>query len=225
MLGPYRESLVLVADPLPCQCVPEGAASRCPLLRAAPRVRSRWVAAVSSAATLLLLVASASLGAIAWTVIAAPLAGRARLPGFVADDLPAAPFHAPVPPAFGAERHDVDAVWARARRQAARGSGLTLARATVAPEALSLGAGDATRVVHEKHGLRLVAVDDSSSAALLGLRRGDLVTAINGRPLRRPEDAARAYDEVISGHGVVVELLRAGRPVALRVDAALAAMR
>jgi type II secretory pathway component PulC len=56
------------------------------------------------------------------------------------------------------------------------------------------------------------------SAAMLGLRAGDVVTALNGFALRRPEDAMRAQGQLPAVRGAVVELVRDGQPVVLRVD-------
>jgi membrane-associated protease RseP (regulator of RpoE activity) len=206
MLGPYRESVSFVADPLPRTCVPAGSAPPCP--RNPPPVRGlpdRY-AAILSAATLLVVSLAAPV-TVAWAVLwarnAAPVQIPARLPRW-------------------ASTHDVDAIWDRAQQKAARGSWLTLARATVAPGAFSAGRRGSfehrVHVAHEPRGLRLMELQEGSPETLLGLRAGDLVTAINGYALRRPTEAFRAYHEVAAGRGIVVELLREGKPVALRVD-------
>ena len=206
MLGPYRESVSFVADPLPRACVPAGSASHCP--RNPPQVRQlpgRYAAILS--ASMLLLISLAAPATVAWAVLWAR---------------DAAPVQIPAGPLHWASTHRVDAIWARAQRKAARGSWLTLARATVAPGAFSAGGRGSfehrVHVAHEPRGLRLMELQEGSPETLLGLRAGDLVTAINGYALRRPTEAFRAYHEIATGRGVVVELLREGKPVALRVD-------
>lgn len=229
MLGPYREPVLIVADPLPRSCVPEDAPGR---VRCPPPARafpSGFFKALSAAATLLLLVSSASLAAITWTItstlISAPERLSLHVPEAFMNDRAAArpaPYRARGPLPFDAGTHQVEAIWAREQWTAAQGPWLTLARATVAPGAFApemfAGAGAHARVVHEPRGLRLVELDEGSTATLVGLRQGDLITAINGFALRRPDDAVRAYEEVAAGRAVVIELLRNGRPVALRVD-------
>ncbi len=205
MLGPYRETVSFVANPLPRACVPEGGPSWCP--HSPPEVR--WLpgrrAAILAASTLLTLGIAAPV-AVTWAALSARDAATELLPA----------------PPHPASEHLVDAIWARAQRKAAQGSWLTLARATVAPGAFS-GGGLASfehrvHVAHEPRGLRLVELEPGSPETLVGLRAGDLLTAINGYAMRRPDDAFRAYHEIEARRPIVVELLRDGKPVALRVD-------
>ena len=84
-------------------------------------------------------------------------------------------------------------------------------------------AGNLARRLHEDsrggyRGLRIVDHPAGWPAAMLGLRAGDVVTAINGFALRRREDAMRAQGQLPAVKGAVVELVRNGRPVVLRVD-------
>ncbi len=67
----YRTLALVEADPLPNACVQERAVSVSPWRSLPP-----WLArALAGATTLFLLMASASLGAITWTVVAAPARG------------------------------------------------------------------------------------------------------------------------------------------------------
>ncbi len=225
MLGPYRDPAPACADVLPDSCVPEGDPTRCcPGLSAptpagvAPRRAgpSVHVRALTAAATLLLLVSSASISAITWTVTSTILAERAQRSaiepppfGLVVQAMAASGWraqHAPQPPSLdglGTDTHDVDALWSRAQWRAASGSAITLARASVDPGALADGMGAARIVADPRGGLGVVDLDQGSAAAIVGLRRGDLVTAVNGFALRRPDDARRAWAAVAAGarHG------------------------
>jgi membrane-associated protease RseP (regulator of RpoE activity) len=222
MLGPYREPVLVVADPLPRSCVPEGAAPPC--LRCQARAFPvRAIKVVTAAATLLLLVGSASVAAISWAAMRSSFTGEDPRPTNSPENVTQAAAPPPqVPRAqelirLGTATHEVEVLWARAQRVAALGSGLTLARATVAPGALASADTD-VRTMHETRGMWVVDIDRRSPAALLGLRAGDLVTAINGFALGKMDEASKAYEAVGEGRSVVVELDRQGRRVALRVD-------
>jgi membrane-associated protease RseP (regulator of RpoE activity) len=236
MLGPYRDPVPACVELLPDTCVPEDApGSCCPALashRAAPQASPPATAPLhlrllTAAATLLLLVGSASLSAITWTVTSTLLAARTAS---VVEPQQVVQMAAPAPRSgapwgfphpvtgLGTDTHDVDALWSRAEWRAASHAQITLARAMVAPDALAGAIGSARIVGDRRGGLGVVDLDPSSPAALLGLRRGDRITAVNGFPLRRPEDAKRAWTAVAAGRGAVMELERAGHAVALRID-------
>lgn len=227
MLGPYRAPVLVAADPLPNACVPEGAAARCPSCTPARPLLAPWIPpgfakVLATAATLLLLVGSASVAATTWTFVTTVLS--AREPRVNVDDLMFRHVGPALPPLarLGRETHDVEALWERARQLETRGTHLTLARATLAPGIVA-DTGDLARRLYEKsrswhRTLRLVDLDVGSPAALVGLRTGDLITAINGFELRRPGDAMRAQGQLAAIKGAVVELFRDGQPVVLRVD-------
>jgi hypothetical protein len=239
MLGPYRDSVPLEADPLPDACVPEREPrQRCPY---EPRASGLGLAssrflrrAVSASATLLLLVASASLSAITWTVTENLVAARrlreeALKMGALPPDLGSGSFCAtPKAPAFtvpldAAETHDVDALWARAKRSARLNGSPTIARASLSPAAFS-GVTAPVHVAFEAGpsgigGLRVLDAAEGSHAALLGLRAGDRITSVDGYGLRRPDDALVAYAHLAQGTSALIELVRDGRAIALRVDA------
>lgn len=48
------------------------------------------------------------------------------------------------------------------------------------------------------------------------LQAGDVVTALNGMPIERPEQAMAAFESLRTAEQLVVDLLRAGTPVTLR---------
>jgi len=66
-------------------------------------------------------------------------------------------------------------------------------------------------------GARLDAVAEGSVFARAGLRRGDIVTAVDGQPLRSIDDAADLYVRAASTKAANIQLVRAGKPMTLRV--------
>lgn len=66
-------------------------------------------------------------------------------------------------------------------------------------------------------GARLDAVAETSVFAKAGLRRGDIVTAVDGQPLRSVDDAAELYVRAANTRAANISLVRAGKPMTLRV--------
>jgi hypothetical protein len=66
-------------------------------------------------------------------------------------------------------------------------------------------------------GARLDLVADGSVFAKAGLRRGDIVTAVDNQPLRSIDDAAELYVRAPQTRAANIQLLRAGKPLTLRV--------
>jgi membrane-associated protease RseP (regulator of RpoE activity) len=66
-------------------------------------------------------------------------------------------------------------------------------------------------------GLRLDAVTAGSLFAKAGLRKGDVIATVDGQPLRSIDDAADLYARAGTLQHATVQLLRAGKPLALRV--------
>ncbi len=67
------------------------------------------------------------------------------------------------------------------------------------------------------HGARLEVVAQGSVFAKAGLRSGDIVTAVDGKPLRSIDDAAELYVRASATRAANIQLIRAGEPMALRV--------
>jgi hypothetical protein len=237
MLGPYRDSVPLDADPLPDACVPDREPrQRCPYEPRASGlgVASRFLTrAVSASATLLLLVASASLSAITWTVTENLVAARrlseeAIKMGALPPNLGSRPMcEGPKAAALSvhpdAEIHDVDALWARAKQSSRVNGSPTVARASLSPAAFA-GVTAPVHVAFEAGpsgigGLRVLDAAEGSHAALLGLRAGDRITSVDGYGLRRPDDALVAYAHLAQATSALIELVRDGRAIVLRVDA------
>jgi S1-C subfamily serine protease len=65
-------------------------------------------------------------------------------------------------------------------------------------------------------GYRVTSLQQGSYLDSLGLRIGDVVTHIDGRPINTPEDAARAYAWLHVTDHFTVDLLRDGHPVQLK---------
>ncbi len=66
-------------------------------------------------------------------------------------------------------------------------------------------------------GARLDVVAQGSVFAKAGLRPGDVVTAVDGKPLRSIDDAAELYVRASATRAANIQVIRAGEPVALRV--------
>ncbi len=66
-------------------------------------------------------------------------------------------------------------------------------------------------------GARLDAVSPDSILGKAGLRNGDVITAINNRPLRSLDDAANLYARAGSMKAATIQLQRAGKPITLRL--------
>ncbi len=61
-----------------------------------------------------------------------------------------------------------------------------------------------------EHGLRIVAVDEAGPAARAGIRPGDLVLSVNGRPAQDPNDFSRAIGRTRPGQDVELTIARNG---------------
>ena len=66
-------------------------------------------------------------------------------------------------------------------------------------------------------GARLDTVAQGSVFAKAGLRNGDVITAVDGKPLTSIDDAADLYIRAGSARTAKVDLLRAGKPMTLRL--------
>lgn len=66
-------------------------------------------------------------------------------------------------------------------------------------------------------GARLDVVADGSFFAKAGLRAGDIVTAVDNQPLRSIDDAADLYVRASATRAANISVLRAGKPLTLRV--------
>jgi serine protease Do len=69
------------------------------------------------------------------------------------------------------------------------------------------------------HGVLVERVDDGSPAARAGVRSGDLVTAVDGRPVAAREDLSTAYYSVPAGTNLLLELRRGKETVKYAVAA------
>jgi len=128
--------------------------------------------------------------------VSTPDAAAALAAAATGDATVEVPAAAPTSPAGGIvlARTDLDAALADFGRLAAS------FRATFTPE-----------------GLRFDAIDDGTLLAKAGLHKGDVVTAVDGRPLRSLDDAANLYARSSTVKSATVQVLRGGKPVTLRV--------
>jgi S1-C subfamily serine protease len=103
---------------------------------------------------------------------------------------------------------------------------LALSRADMPLRALSPEAlvQDRVRVVRwtgarGASGLRVAEVGAGSPVARAGLRRGDLVSGINGYALDDPDQLLHAWDAAATARAAVLEIDRPGTgPLVLRID-------
>ncbi|TNF29413.1 MAG: PDZ domain-containing protein, partial [Deltaproteobacteria bacterium] len=66
------------------------------------------------------------------------------------------------------------------------------------------------------HGIKLVGVRSGSLFRALGLRSGDVVTAVNGQPIDSPARGLELYDALQSASDITVRIERHGRDETLR---------
>ncbi|MSP61234.1 MAG: hypothetical protein EXR72_12990 [Myxococcales bacterium] len=64
-------------------------------------------------------------------------------------------------------------------------------------------------------GYRIAALHPGSYVESLGFRAGDIVQRIDGRPIRTPDDAARAHAWLRVADRFTIDVLRDGAPVQL----------
>lgn len=66
-------------------------------------------------------------------------------------------------------------------------------------------------------GLRLDAVTEGTIFTKAGLRTGDVIVSVDGKPLRSLDDAADLYARASTTKVATLAVLRAGKPLVLRV--------
>lgn len=69
----------------------------------------------------------------------------------------------------------------------------------------------------EPYGFRVSNLKDGTMAYDLGIRSGDIIRSVNGVPIRTPEDAFNAYQEMQNESSVEVELERKGESTTITV--------
>jgi hypothetical protein len=96
--------------------------------------------------------------------------------------------------------------------------GTTLARAELDAALGDFGKLAQTfRAAFTTDGLRFDSIHEGSLLAKIGLRKGDVVTAVDGQPLRSIDDAAELYARSSAIKNTTLQVSRAGKPVTLRV--------
>jgi membrane-associated protease RseP (regulator of RpoE activity) len=234
MVFPYRTPASIDPDPTP---------------PGRSKTLDRWVRAVSGAAVIFLLAASATMFAMIHDLVRSrqfqgdPASNHlarstaveaAREPSQLrAPPAPACaalpPREAPLPRAFvaplglaslGATTHDPTVLLARATRLRQDGADLTLTRSLLPmpvdralAEAFAPHARIAARFA--AGGIEIQSLPAGSTASLAGLQRGDVVTAVNGQALTRPESALDAYSSVLATGIAVIEVIRGERRIVL----------
>jgi len=67
------------------------------------------------------------------------------------------------------------------------------------------------------NGLKITALADRSIFARAGLRKGDTVTAVDGKPLQSIDDAADIYSRAGTARAMSVSIIRHNKPATLRI--------
>jgi hypothetical protein len=73
------------------------------------------------------------------------------------------------------------------------------------------------RAAFTADGLRFESIQTGSLLAKIGLRKGDVITAVDGQPLRSIDDAAELYARSAAIKNLSVQVTRSGKPTTLRV--------
>ncbi|HUS32095.1 MAG TPA: PDZ domain-containing protein [Kofleriaceae bacterium] len=79
------------------------------------------------------------------------------------------------------------------------------------------GTASTFRATFTPSGLRFDDVTAGSLLSKVGLQKGDVVTNIDGQPLRSLDDAANLYARLPTARGSTIQVTRAGKPVTLRI--------
>jgi membrane-associated protease RseP (regulator of RpoE activity) len=79
------------------------------------------------------------------------------------------------------------------------------------------GTASTFRAAFTAQGLRFDDVAAGSLLSKVGLQKGDVITTIDGQPLRSMDDAANLYARLPTARGSTIQVLRAGKPVTLRI--------
>jgi membrane-associated protease RseP (regulator of RpoE activity) len=108
---------------------------------------------------------------------------------------------------------------AAAPRTASASAGATVVARTELDAALADFAKTAGtfRATFTPDGLRFDSVAEGSLLAKVGLRKGDIVTYVDGKPLRSLDDAASLYARAGSMRATTIQVARDGKNVTLRV--------
>jgi S1-C subfamily serine protease len=120
--------------------------------------------------------------------------------------------------------HDPHTLLARADQAVFAGEDVRILRIRLSASALDrLTSSRLSRIVPQRQGDRTVGVRvqgiaPDSPASDVGLENGDLLTAINGYALERPEVAIAAYESARRDRMAVIELVRRGRRVVLSLS-------
>jgi membrane-associated protease RseP (regulator of RpoE activity) len=79
------------------------------------------------------------------------------------------------------------------------------------------GTASTFKAAFTAQGLRFDDVVAGSLLSKVGLQKGDVITTIDGQPLRSMDDAANLYARLPTARGSTIQVLRAGKPVTLRI--------
>lgn len=98
------------------------------------------------------------------------------------------------------------------------GAGATIPRADLDAALANFGAlAGSFRATFTADGLRLDTVQGGTLLTKAGLRQGDLITYVDGQPLRSLDDAASLYARASSVKSTTIQVVRDGKLVTLRV--------
>lgn len=150
----------------------------------------------------------------------APVAASAAAPVPIASASTASAPHDPAGDALAAALTGTAPTSAPGTSTASPADGpVLLARADVNAALASFGTlTGSIRAAFTPAGARIDSVAADSLFAKAGLRAGDVVSAVNGAPLRSLDDAADLYARAGTAKAVSVAVVRGGKPITLRVS-------
>jgi serine protease Do len=73
---------------------------------------------------------------------------------------------------------------------------------------------------HTKEGVLVATVEDRSPASRAGVKAGDIIISIDGRPVAHPDDVRRVVVAKRAGDAVTLGLVRDGKPLTMKVTVA-----
>ena len=67
-----------------------------------------------------------------------------------------------------------------------------------------------------KEGVLVTSVTDDSAAAKAGIKAGDVITSVNGEPVREPQDVRRRMQNLADGDEFTIAVMRDKKPLTLK---------
>jgi serine protease Do len=71
-----------------------------------------------------------------------------------------------------------------------------------------------------KAGVLVTTVSDDTPASRAGLKAGDVITAVDGKDVKTPDDLVQAIRNLPDGKEVMLSVIRAGQPLTIKMKLA-----